>query len=224
METKEVRISDPTTLTTQQILREVETLKELLTQRIDAVDQAVERWREDMVRFPTEVDKAVNNIKDLMYEKINTEHLLKEEKFGKVEQRFNLVEAQRVEQKKDTATAVDTALRSAKEAIDDQNKASAIAISKSEVAVAKQMDQLGVLIDRQTKSTEDKITDMKERLVKMESALVGFEWIRAEVANLKTGSTTLLGKNLGTKDSMGWILFAVTILGFLINYIMKLPK
>ncbi len=70
---------DPTALTTQALLREIASLKELLTALMEG---------------HSELDK---------------------ERFREIEERFVLIERQRIEQKKDTTTAIDAALAAQKE-------------------------------------------------------------------------------------------------------------
>lgn len=69
---------------------------------------------------------------------------------------------------KDSKVAVDAALQAAKEAVGEQNKSSALAIAKSETATTKQIDQLGILIQNNTKAFDDKISDLKDRLTRIE--------------------------------------------------------
>lgn len=155
-------IIDPTTLNTAQLLREVGSLKELLEARIEAVEKGIHVAHDDYVRVPTEVQKQVAALKELLETKIESDKLLTDEKFNNIAKQLNLVEQARVEQKKDTATAVDAALKAAKEAVTEQNTSNVLAISKSEASTTKQIDQV-----------KENLEDVKKRLTIIESYSAG---------------------------------------------------
>ena len=133
-------IPDPTTLTTQALEREIGQLES----RITVVE----------TNLLSEVRHAGQ---------------LTSEKFHTVEQQFELVERQRVEQKSDTKTAVDAALAAQKEAVREQTIASERAIAKSETGTTKQLDQLSTNFDTALGGFRDQIADMKERTGKIEA-------------------------------------------------------
>lgn len=124
---------DPTTLTTQQMLREVERAKELL-------------------------QYGIASVRDLT-----------SEKFISVETQLSLIERQRVEQKKDTKDAVDAALAAAKEAVQEQTKASGEAIGKSEALTKTQLEQQNTTFNTGIASVVDKLDDLKDRIVRIET-------------------------------------------------------
>lgn len=92
------------------------TLKEFFLSRLDAMDKAIKVAHEDIVRVPTDVDKAVKTLKDLH-----------EEKFAGIKQRFI-----------DNKLAIDAALIEKEKAI---NKSEA-SITKQIDAVSKQIDDV----------------------------------------------------------------------------------
>ncbi len=59
-------IPDPTQLTTQQLVREIAALKELVFTRLDAIDRATELLAADVHRQPTEITTHVGHLKELM--------------------------------------------------------------------------------------------------------------------------------------------------------------
>lgn len=187
-------VSDPSTLTTAQLLREIGSLKELLLTRMEAVEEGIEVAHQDLVRVPTDVQNAVSHVKEVLEIRIADADKLKDEKFANIEKRLDLVEQSRVEQKKDTATAVDAALKAAKEAVQEQNSSNVLAINKSEAATTKQIDQQAELIRQISKGFDEKISDIKERLSKGD------------------------GKSQGGKDVMDMIKLVIIIAGFFIAY------
>lgn len=159
-----VQTPDPSSLTVQMIYREFGALKELILSRLGAIEAGIEVAHQDLVRVPTEVQKQVGGLKELLETRIDDSDKIIDEKFKNIEKRLNLNEESRMELKKDTATAVDAALKAAKEAVNEQNASNEKAINKSEAATTKQIDQLGTLVNEIKKGFEDKITDIKERL------------------------------------------------------------
>lgn len=64
-QTSQYLITDPSNLTTVQLLREIQNLKELIFARLDNIDGIIDTAHEDLVRVPTDVQKAVGNLKEL---------------------------------------------------------------------------------------------------------------------------------------------------------------
>jgi hypothetical protein len=84
-------------------------------------------------------------------------------------------------------TALQAALQAAEKAVAKQNESFALATKKSEDALFKQLDQLGVLINTANKGLEDKINDVRDRLTRYEGGLAGVGVTHAEGRdNLRT--------------------------------------
>lgn len=149
--------SDPTSLTTAQILREVGTLKELLLTRIEAMEKAIDVAHEDLEQFPTDVDKAVSALKELHEQKFKSidrvflEYAdLRNEKFSGVQRQFE-----------------DRDKRIEQASIDQK-----IAVGKSEAATAKQIDAQALLIANAAINIDGRINDVKDRLGKLEAMII----------------------------------------------------
>lgn len=95
------------------------------------------------------------------------------QRFKAVEQQFELVERQRVEQKSDTKAAVDAALTAQKEAVKEQTTASDRAIAKSETAMTKQLEQLQATFATAINGVTLLLNDAKDRIVKIEANKAG---------------------------------------------------
>jgi hypothetical protein len=152
-----IPVPDPSTLTTAQLLREIEILRGSIDDKVEA------RQREMLVA------------QELSEAKLHGEIELTAQRFNSFEALLELKELQRVEQKSDTKAAVDAALIAQKEAVQEQTIASGLSIAKSEAATAKQLDQQSVTfttaISGVTKTSSDQkdafnisIGDLKERL------------------------------------------------------------
>lgn len=204
-------VPDPTLLTTQQLLREMGNLKEVIFTRLDGMDRAILLFQENLTRVPTDTDKQIARLQELQEEKTRAAatsvelirdvlqtrldgmdkaiRLLQDtadrlpiridEKIASLsdvhEEKFRSIAVQFVERdvrteqtSRDSKVAVDAALQAAKEAVAEQNRSSALAISKSEAGTVKQIDQQGLLIQTATSALDGKITDVKERLTRIE--------------------------------------------------------
>lgn len=197
--TTDIEKTDPTKLTTQMVLREVGILE-------DKVDNAViTRQREQAFQ------------KELLESKLGDITIIHEEKLLSIKTQFELLERQRVEQKLDTKQAVDAALIAQKEAVHEQTIASGLSIAKSEAATAKQLDQLSITmstaiagVTQSASETKDNlnatISDLKERLLKIEAIKVGITEERRSTRD-----------NIGIIYTIGGIvLVIITIVGTLV--------
>jgi hypothetical protein len=152
--------ADPTQLTLDVLHRESLFLKELVFTRLDAMDKAVALFSTNLTRVPTDVDKQVGNLKELLFER-----------FNRVTTQFEGIQLQFIERDvrteksaEDSKIAVDAALQAAKEAVGKQQESNSLAISKSEGATTKQLDQINVNLQTINAALNDKIDDVKNRL------------------------------------------------------------
>lgn len=182
---------DPSVLTTQQLWREVASLKELTFSRMSAIEKAIEVAHQDLVRVPTDVQKAVGGLEALhnqRFESMGVRYLDRVDYVAKQHQemehltseRFNAVSKQFDERDKraelllaTSAKAVDAALAAAKQAVDKQNEAFQLSIAKSETATTKQMDGIQTTIGSLTHAFDDKINDLKDRITRNEGSDTG---------------------------------------------------
>ena len=196
---------DPTVLTTEQLERAISGLRDLLRTemaghrqvletRLDDMDKAKDLLRVAIGKIPEEVDKNVVNLRTLH-----------DEKFRSIQTQFAERDVRTEQSAKDSKVAVDAALQAAKEAVGEQNKSSSLAIAKSETATTKQIDQLGVLITATTKTTDDKIDDLKGRLTTIESRNNG-----------------MTEQKTDTKGQMSLIISAITVAILFVTLILPL--
>jgi hypothetical protein len=172
---------DPSALTTAQLLREISSLEKLTAQRMDAIEKAVTVAHENLVRVPTEVDKAIGHLKEVVNGRLHTV----DEKFRSIDKQF-IERDVRVEQAaNDTKTRVEAAFASQEKSAAKQAESFGLSIGKSESATTKQIDQLGLLIQQNTKALDDKIGDIKDRLTRIEGTGKGrgdvWGWIVAAI-------------------------------------------
>lgn len=153
---------DPTSLTTEQMLRETQNLRELLEARLDGMEHTLARLQRDLDLLPTQRSEAIESLQKLH-----------EEKFRSIQTQFIERDIRVETTAKDSKVAVDAALSAAKEAVTEQNKSTAQAIAKSETAFLKQLDQLVLLLDTKTGSLVTQVNDLKDQQTRNEGRSTG---------------------------------------------------
>jgi predicted HNH restriction endonuclease len=139
-------IPDPTVLTTQQLVRELSALKEVIFTRLSGMDKALDLATATLNKVPSEIDKEITHLKVLI-----------DAKFEAIDKRFRERDA-RFEQ-----SSVQT-----KEALDVAFGASEKAMSKAETSFTKQFDQLNAIITTKSDALSQQLSDLKERFLKVE--------------------------------------------------------
>lgn len=159
-----VPVPDPTAATTASLQRESSALKELLLQRITAVEQGIQIAHENLVRVPTDVDKAISHLREVVEAKLDTV----QEKFAGIATQFRERDT-RVDQTAALAKqALDAALQAAKELVGTQSASFVASIEKSDASTEKRFDALQLTIAAVTTGVTDKIDDLKDRLTLLE--------------------------------------------------------
>jgi hypothetical protein len=208
---------DPSLMTTRQLQREVFALRELLEvklgsnqqagelnravleTRLDGMDKAIKLLQDTADKFPARIDEKIAALKEVHDQKFTALTDTHSEKFSSIQTQFKERDVRTEQSSKDSKVAVDAALQAAKEAVGEQNKSSALAIAKSETATTKQIDTLGTLIQTMTKSADEKIADVKDRLTRIEGRGEGQD---------KTHVSTISSSNM----MAGWVMAGVMLL------------
>jgi len=138
---------DPTLLTTQALLREISSLKELFGTRFSTTEHSVDLIRTRVETVITIIDEKIDHLKDLT-----------NEKFNGIGIRFAEARYLTEQTSKNDKLALDAALQAQKEDVGKQNDSNNASISKTEVLFTKQIDGLN-----------DKIDDIKTRFISNES-------------------------------------------------------
>jgi SMC interacting uncharacterized protein involved in chromosome segregation len=154
--------------------------------------------------------REINSSYALTTAKIESLEKVMLQKFSAVEEQLQLVERQRVEQKKDTKDAVDAALTAQKEAVREQTTASERAIAKSEAATTKQMDQQRLTFETAIKSVTDLMNEVKERITRIESVKIGWS---EQSTNVKQNLGVVWGAVGAVVGLIGVVIAFATVLG-----------
>lgn len=181
-------IPDPTLLTTQQLNREIAALKETIDTRLNAMDKAQEKFESNLQRVPSETDKAIKQLREVM-----------EQALLRVDTRFAAAES-----------AVQAALAAAREVIAVQQRYASDAIDKAERATSKQMDQISTLFQTKTMGLEGSIADIKDRVTIIESVKSGQTEQRSTTQSSQIQWVGILGLLIGVIVGVGGLVIGLT--------------
>ena len=174
---------DPTVRTSEQLLREISLVREIVDSqvsgvrlvfetRLNGMDKAIELLQVRSDQIPTNISCAVAQLKALHDEKFSSINTQLVEKDKRIDQTS-----------RDNNVAVQAAFSAAKEAVGEQNKSNALAISKSEATFTKQIDQTGTVLSTMQKNNDDKFSDLKDRLAAVEVRLTAAEGQRKGIGD-----------------------------------------
>jgi hypothetical protein len=162
-------LTDPSTLTMAALLREVQHVKDLLLTKVECMEADVVRIDKTVCGLPDTQLKDLLNAKDFLIEKFNTV----QEQFRSVQIQFKERDERGEQNERERKIGIDAALSAQEKSAGKQTESFSLSIDKSEKATAKSIDQLGEMVNSNFKALDDKISDTKERLTRLEGLGVG---------------------------------------------------
>jgi hypothetical protein len=163
-----VPIPDPTLLTSALVEKAMLSLESKLETRFNAMDKAADLLHADFTRVPTEMDRAITHLRELLTADINKLKEANDEVFKRIEVQFTERDKRTDQLALASSTAIAAALQAAKEAVGAQNTSNSIAIAKSESSTLESLRQLRELFTSVTNAINSKVEDIKTRLDKGE--------------------------------------------------------
>jgi hypothetical protein len=149
-------------------------LKELLERRLDGIDEATKLVRAELVRVPSDLDKAQSAAKALF----DSELRVVDEKFKTVNKQLETIQVQFREKgvqvdenKKSSEKSVTDAFAAAEKVGQEQNKNFKEIVEKSEASNTKVIDQLQGLVKEVQKSLDDKVTELRGTVTRLDAAM-----------------------------------------------------
>ena len=157
-----IPIPDPSVITQQIIDKTVENLRretskdiaaldKTQTTRIDAIDKASEVLADNVNRVPTLLDREITRIVEML----KRVEALTDEKFSGIGRQIQERDLRTEQDKRTGETAIAAAFQAQKEAA-----------AKSEILTTKLIDGLGAIITNNTKTTDDTLAIINERLAR----------------------------------------------------------
>jgi len=157
-----VRTNEAVKAATEQLRRELQSMREILETRLDAIDTATTLRLQGYDAQPAAIERAVRQLEELT-----------DEKFASITQTFHERDVRLNETAVASKQAIDAALQAAKELVGQQNNSNVEAAAKAERAFTKQIDQTSALISALEKGLTDRILELKERMDRGEGSRQG---------------------------------------------------
>lgn len=221
---------DPTILTTQNLRREIEGLRELqealvsgeigkLETRLNGMDKAIELLHTASARIPLHVKEEVTHLSELVVEKIERLGDVATERFAGIEKQFAERDKRTEQLSLADKTAVNAALAAQEKQAIAQQEGNNAATSKMEANFTKLIEQGQTLLQEVRRNTDVQINDLKSRLDKGEGKnSVADPMLTATLAQLgdaisglKSSNDQNIGHSKGTSDNWGAILGAASL-------------
>jgi hypothetical protein len=139
--------------------KQVNALRELLGARIDGMDQATRLLADGFAQFPSDLDRSASALREILSRQISNVQNVTLEKFAATEGTFD-----------SNALALTAALAAQKEAAAEQNKSNTLAIAKSEQATKETIAANAAQTSAGLTSQAAIVADLKERVVRLETA------------------------------------------------------
>ena len=160
---------DPTALTTDQIRREIASMREILDARftavgarLDAMDKATTLLNDNITRFPTEVDKQVSRLQELT-----------EQRFDGIDTQFNERDVRSRAEQAAAQVAVAVGLQAQKESAASTQANNTAAITKSETSTTKEIDAIKALLTSNKTASDLRIDDLRRTVDKTDGKDAG---------------------------------------------------
>lgn len=145
----------------------------IIETRLDGMDKAIRLLQDAADKFPAGIDEKITSLQAVHDQKFEAVAAGTNEKFVSIQTQFAERDVRTEQAAGAVKIAVDAALQAQKEAAGEQNRSNTLAQTKSETATTKQIDQIGILIQNNTKSFDDKIGDVKDRVNRIEGGWGG---------------------------------------------------
>jgi cation transport regulator ChaB len=155
---------------------------DVIRERLRGIDMATRLLNETVNRVPTDVQKEVAHLRELI-----------EKHLGSIALQFKERDSRSERESRDNKVAVDAAFAAQKEAAAEQNKSNTLAISKSEAQTTESINKLAELFKTTTGALSDKLEDLKSRVNGVESFRRGAVEHRTTGQAATSNVTTILG-------------------------------
>jgi hypothetical protein len=157
---------DPTIATTQQLLREIANVRELIESKsegnLETINSRINALDAEICASKRIIETRLDGMDKLLQLKAEALATQFIDRDKRIEQNATNIK-----------TSVDAALTAAKEAIAEQHRSFSIAAAKDEAATIKQIDSLNAALGLAARNVDDKIGDIKDRLVRIEGRHIG---------------------------------------------------
>lgn len=197
-------VPDPTTLTTEQLLREIAGVRshmdaqiETLEERLRGMDRATELRLLGITDIPKQIDTSVSHLKELM-----------DTLFSSVALQFDERDKRGERESRDNKLAVDAAFAAQEKAAIAQNESNTLAIDKSEKATTETLTKQADLFKSTTDALAGKIEDLKDNVMR-------------EIADIKRSLSGAKGGVDSRQQSIAYLIAAAGIAIALVSLVIR---
>lgn len=203
---------------------ELQTEFRAINTRFSEIDKATELQHDDMVRVPTQVDRAVQNLRELLEQTVQTAiaqtDVKIERHIAETTQKFIGIANQFIERDtRDAQHAGDTKL-----AVDAAFAAADKAAAKIETGFAGLIRGMDEKIDAKADSNASEISNLKDRLADLKDILTALQSrtdatspamtnALREVTDLRLSARQQQGQGIGQAQLIGWLVAAAVVGG-----------
>jgi hypothetical protein len=204
-------VPDPTVLTTQQLGAAIASLRDLFEVRLSGMDKAVELLQAHANKSPSigEVFAQVTEKFNSMSIAMKSIEDVSEQRFARIDQQFTERDKRTEQLTLASSTAISAALQAQKEAANETQKSSSLAITKAETATVESIKQLQTLFQTSIAGLNTQILDVKSRLDKGEGGELGQRELRNDNRNEVTDQRGFMFGVIGIIIGIGALLIAI---------------
>lgn len=176
--------------------------------RIDCIEKSTTSFEDRITRVPTEVDKQVGHLRELLMSEIDNMKQMVLGIHGRIDRQLKEIEERSETYARNRRESVTATFASQRELNDAHDRASAEAITKAEIATKDQIKALSDIRESTTKALEQKIEDSNKR----------FETILATLTSrMDRSEGNMLGAQHNRDDARGNIMLAISVGVFILG-------
>jgi hypothetical protein len=153
--------------------RAIDNLHDKIMTRLNAMDKATSLLHENVSRVPTDMDRQLTHLREVLGVKITEVSAVSSQRFERIDNQFTERDKRSDQAAMSGQKAIDAGLLTQKEAAAENTKSMTAAINKSEAAFAEAIKQLQTLSQSESKATNDKIAVVVSRIDKGEGVIRG---------------------------------------------------
>ncbi len=169
--------------------RAIQGLRDLIDARLQSVQHDIKAVRDIVERQHIESIEQNTHLRDLARSELSKMNALSEERFKHIENLFAERDKRADHLNSANKTAIEAALQAQKEAAGATSESITAALAKMETNFTRLIDQGSTLTQSFSKNTDEKISDLRDRLTAMENRTAGMT--AATVESREVRATTL---------------------------------
>jgi len=202
-------VPDPTLLTTAQLNAAIGNLEARVNIRLEGMDKATDLRLVEILKIPADTARLIGHLRELLEAMIEEKASNSAIMFQGIDKQFLERDVRTANEKTASASALDAALKAAKELGELTNKATAEAATKTEASFTKQIDAAAAQAAANSKNADARIEEMKERIARVEGDLTAARALIVGAQQEKTDQRLSTGAIMAAAFGVFGVLAAV---------------